>query len=602
MGSASRDRLALAFAALLTAVAAGQTPAAPKPRVVSIDVIAADARGRAVETLKPADFEVRDGGAAQPLESARLVTNEPRLFAIYLDEFHVAPEDSERVRAAIERFIANDLQPRDELVVMKPLDSLFTIKLTADRDAALKIAGGFAGRRGDLAPRTSYERNFIAGTPARIEAARTQVAWSAINALAVHLGSIGDRRKTLIVVADRLARAERVRGEVLPTTETVVRSANKSNVAIYTLDPRDASAAPAVSDPPPNLLATLPVETDGRAIAGDLEAGLTRAAADAGSYYLLTYRASPAEDGRFHPVDVRVARKGVDLRARKGYYAPSPEDAFRAALLAKMNEPRVVKPPEPMPHASTLIQPWFGMSRGADGRTRITFLWEPAAHVPGDRVRHVPARLVLTALANDDKVLFEGTVLPTGAGVTDTTDVPGATPVRAIFDAAPGRLRLRMSIQDAAQDVLDRDVRDISVRDFRDPIAIGTPEVLRARNAREFRALDGDAAVPVVARDFSRIERLLIRVPVYGSAGAGSSGIADRVTLSAKLLSRLGGAMRDLTVTEGAHPKGAPSPAGDVREIDLPLSGLAAGEYMIDLTATGAKGEARDRLSIRVTP
>jgi len=601
LGSASPGSVALAFAASLAAAAGAQTPPAPpgaKSRVVSIDVLAADARGRAVETLKPADFELRDAGAAQPLESARLITNEPRHFAIYLDEFHVAAADTDRVRAAIARFIEHDLQPRDEIAIMKPLDSLFTIQLTADHAAALKIVSGFAGRRGDLTPTSSYERNFIAGTPARIEAARTQVAWSAINALAVHLGSLGDRRKTLIVVADGLVRSDRVRGEVLPTPETVVRSANKSNVAVYTLDPRDPAAAAAVAaadDVPPNLLATLPGETDGRAIAGDLEAGLTRAAADAGSYYWLTYRAAPAEDGRFHPVDVRVARKGVDLRARKGYYAPSPEDAFRTALLAKLNEPKVVKPPEPAPHASTLIQPWFGMARGADGRTRVTFLWEPATPVPGDRVRHAPARLVLTALANDGAVLFEGTVLPTGAGVVEATGVPGATPVRAVFDAAPGRLRLRMSIQDAAADLLDRDVRDIAVRDFRGSIAIGTPEVLRARNAREFRALDGEAAVPVVARDFSRMERLLIRVPVYG-------GGADRVTLSAKLLSGMGGVMRELTVTEGARPKGEPAPPGDLREIDLPLSGLAAGEYLIDLTAASARGEARDRLSIRVTP
>ncbi len=208
--------------------------------------------------------------------------------------------------------------------------------------------------------------------------------------------------------------------------------------------------------------------------------------------------------------------------------------------------------------------------------------------MPGDRARHVPSRLVLTALAVDGTVLFEGTVLPTGPGVVDATDAPGATPVRAVFDAAPGRLRLRMSIQDAAADVLDRDVRDIAVRDLHGPVAIGTPEVLRARNAREFRALDGQASVPVVAREFSRMERLLIRVPVYG-------GDADRVSLSAKLLSRMGSAMRDLTISAAAAP-------GHPPEIDLPLSGLAAGEYLIDFTATNSAGQARDRLSIRVTP
>src|SRR5205814_6139444 len=137
-----------------------------------------------------------------------------------------------------------------------------------------------AGRKGDYTAVTSYEKNFIAGTPGRIEAARTQVAWSAINALAAHLGSLGDRRKTLVIVADGLARSDGRRGqESLPTLETVVRSANKSNVAIYTVDPRDpavgereASAERTADDP----LHGLPGETDGRAISGNLDAGLAR--------------------------------------------------------------------------------------------------------------------------------------------------------------------------------------------------------------------------------------------------------------------------------------------------------------------------------------
>jgi hypothetical protein len=53
--------------------------------------------------------------------------------------------------------------------------------------------------------------------------------------------------------------------------------------------------------------------------------------------------------------------------------------------------------------------------------------------------------------------------------------------------------------------------------------------------------------------------------------------------------------MRDLAVV-------APQRPGLPNEIDLPLAGLAAGEYLIDLTVTSAGGEARDRLSIRVTP
>jgi hypothetical protein len=174
-------------------------------------------------------------------------------------------------------------------------------------------------------------------------------------------------------------------------------------------------------------------------------------------------------------------------------------------------------------------------------------------------------------------------VAPTGPGAIDD---PATTASRAVFDLPPGRLRLRMSIQDAASQVLDQDVRELSVRDLRGDVAIGTPEVLRARNAREFRTLDAPAAVPVASREFSRAEHLLIRFQAYGPPGASP-------VVSARLLARTGHAMRDLPVAPAATP-------GDTA-IDLPLAGLAAGEYMVEVTATSGARDAKDRIGFRVT-
>ena len=55
-------------------------------------------------------------------------------------------------------------------------------------------------------------------------------------------------------------------------------------------------------------------------------------AADASAYYLLGYTSTEApRDGKFHEIAVRVKRRGIEVRARKGYWAYSPEDAARAA-------------------------------------------------------------------------------------------------------------------------------------------------------------------------------------------------------------------------------------------------------------------------------
>jgi VWFA-related protein len=609
-----RGVLAAVFA--LTALAAlgpqralrGEPAAAA--HVVTVDVIATDARGRIVDDLKPGDFELKEEGALQSLDGGRFIRvaggappdtpaaiqtsaderlaaarDEARLIAIFMDEYHVsAGASTERARAALERFVDRDIGPRDLVVVMKPLDSVLAIRTTRDLGAVRRSIETFEGRKGEYDPRNAYERDYMAARPARIEVARTQVVVSAINALAVHLGSLTNRRKTLVVVTEGVAGADRRRGQDTPlaTLDTISRSANRSNVSLYTVDPREAAADHADGD----ALGPIAAVTDGQIIAGDLDAGLRHAAEDSSAYYLLTYHSSFPEDGKFHEVQVRVKRAGVRVRARTGYWAPSPEDAMRVALLAKLNEPKAPVPLEPAPHVSTMIRPWFGMSRGAGGATRITFVWEPASRVPGDRVRQgSPSRLVLTALKPDGTVLFQSTVSPTGPAAVDDPATPASA--RAVFDAPPGRLKLRMSIQDATSKVLDLDVRDMSIRDLRGDVAIGTPEVMRARNAREFRTLEAEAAVPVASREFSRTERLLIRFQAYGPAGT-------RPSLSAKLLSRSGQAMRDLTVETASTPDGE-------NAIDLSLAGLAAGEYMIEVKAKSDAAEATDRIGFRVT-
>src|SRR5262249_41628099 len=158
--------------------AGSQAPLTSQSQLIQIDVIAADARGRLLDNLKAADFELKDDGVAQPIDDIQFVqpsAERPRLIAVFLDEYHVSADATPRVRDALSRFIDQDLQPSDLLVVMKPLDSILAIKLATDRDAARAALQAFEGRRGNYEPRNSYERNFMAGVPARIESARTQI-------------------------------------------------------------------------------------------------------------------------------------------------------------------------------------------------------------------------------------------------------------------------------------------------------------------------------------------------------------------------------------------------------------------------------------------
>jgi VWFA-related protein len=580
---------------LAVAAATQQAPPASNATsdLIAIDVIATNARGEAVDSLKATDFTLREDAEVQAIDQVRFVKDGGRFFAIYLDDYYISPPNTQLVRDALHRFVDQDLGPNDKAAILRPLDSLLSIRLTSDREPLHRAIDSFEGRRGDYTPRTTFERNYMVNDQAHADIQRTQATWSTLNALALHLANLGPGRKTLLLVSEQADPMLRRRGlEALPTSSSVMRTANRGNVSVYVLDPVDAAARASAPEGGPNLLSVLADDTDGArfspssgASGAGIEAGLRHMVADASAYYLLTYRSSRNRDGMFHAVEVSVKAKGIRLRSRKGFWAPSPDEIQRANLLAHANDPRPSIPLRPAARTSPMIRPWFGLARGANGNTRVTFVWEPAGAVPGDRRVRTPARVEFKALGANGTTVFEGQVRPTSAMAADVADV--GTDARAIFEAPPGRLRLEMSIQDSAALSIDTDVRDLLVGDLRAPVAMGTPEVFRARTARDVRVLDASPdAVPVAAREFSRAEGLVIRVPVYAPGNAPE--------LTANLLNAKGQAMRSLTVEASTTPDGR-------SQIHLPLAGLAPGDYSVELAATSPAGQARDVLRFRVT-
>jgi len=102
-----------------------------------------------------------------------------------------------------------------------------------------------------------------------------------------------------------------------------VRALNNANIAVYPIDPRDpyngGLLAPGIDSM--NLLAG---GTGGRAFynISDLAGAMKTAVEDSEVTYALGFYPGDIKlDGSYHSLSVKVARKGVDLRHRKGYYA-----------------------------------------------------------------------------------------------------------------------------------------------------------------------------------------------------------------------------------------------------------------------------------------
>ncbi len=591
----------LAWLAVLAAMAQAQPAPAPGAHppapadLVRIDVIARDAQGRPIETLQPSDFALTEDGTPQTIAGVRLVRVDPapsagavpavgtvaderldavepntRLLAIYLDEYFVAPAHTAAVKAALHRLVDDDLGPRDLVAILRPLDSLLTIRLTRDHVALDRAIDAFEGRRGDYTPRTDFERAYIVSNRERADSQRAQSTWSTLNALTLHLANLRAGRSSVLLVSEQADPVIRRRGfEGLPTSTSVTRTANRSNVSVYVFDPRTAAERAASPDEGPNLLRVLADDTDGALFGIDAaDAGFHGMLDDASSYYLVTYQSVRNRDGLFHAVVVSVKRRGVMLRARAGYWAPTPDEIQRANRLAHAGDPLPPIKLEPIRHKSALIRPWFGVARGDAGRLRMTFVWEPVGPVPGDRRVKVPARIQMRVVGADGVQAFDGMVDDRSA---------------AVFDVPPGRVTFTMSIEDAASDAIDSDVRDVLVRDLRGAVVLGTPEVFRGRTALDLRELRAANAVPVAAREFSRAEHLLVRVPVY----------APSPTVTASLVSSAKQVMRQLAVQQA-------SASGGLAQIDLPLASLPPGDYSVAIAAKAAAGSAKESLDFRV--
>jgi VWFA-related protein len=159
-----------------------------------------------------------------------------------------------------------------------------------------------------------------------------------INALASGLAKMPGP-KTVVLLTDGF-----VTQDIETTLRQVVGQTTRAGARIYAIDVRglnrgrgagiidqaaatDEAGAPAQFDMAEDGPNSLAVDTGGLMIRNENNIGraLGRIASDANRYYVLGYQPEDANfDGKFRPIEVRVKRPGVRVRARRGYLALEP--------------------------------------------------------------------------------------------------------------------------------------------------------------------------------------------------------------------------------------------------------------------------------------
>jgi VWFA-related protein len=222
------------------------------------------------------------------------------------------------------------------------------------------------------------------------------------------------------------------------------------------LDSRDVGAANADAALEAEGAVSLAESSGGFAVQNnnDLAAGLRRIGRESRVYYLLGY--VPAEvraDGKFRRITVRVGRPGVQVRARKGYYA--------GGVLSKSGDVRAtvdaleVALQSPYDHAGLPVRAAayvFGNVNAAAASVLLAVEVDLRAFQlnanAGALTDVLDLRLLVTDAATGDTKRYERTVEMNLQTHVPRLETSAWYPLSQPFELAPGRYQARVVVRD----------------------------------------------------------------------------------------------------------------------------------------------------------
>jgi VWFA-related protein len=360
------------------AAAAQQPEFRSTTRLVQVNVVVRD-RGSAVSDLRKDDFVVFDGKKQRPISLFAVETSKsvipgamPQLPAgvfvnsmqrhaatptnisvILFDGLNTPVNDLPYARRQLAKFLAT-LHPDDAVALYsmgrtvevlhdftsppRNLAKMIERYRTAG-DATAESAPVFQRDDGPLEQILVNLNQSMQDTDLQT---RVRLTTGALEAVAQHVAPLPGRKNLIWISAsfpltfgldDASGRQNRTRdrGVFTDVIASAARALNAANVAVYPIDARGLMVLPgpgkdteSISSPQATMN-ELAERTGGRAFynTNDIAGSVRRAIEDTEVSYVLGFYPEEGDvDGRYHELRVQVPnRKGVEVRARKGYYA-----------------------------------------------------------------------------------------------------------------------------------------------------------------------------------------------------------------------------------------------------------------------------------------
>lgn len=371
--------------------------------LVRTDVIVRDKDGVFIPDLQPGDFIVEEDGIPQEVASLVLVhggrvynqltpapavqegiilptgrsenTTAGRIFIFFVDELHLEPNSTPRVRHFLKEVGKALVHEGDLFGVITNGPTRVMVNLTYDREFLNSAADNLLGT--GLTPRELIFDLGRGGNGPRELAWRAHQAFSTVYGTLEVLQEIEDRRKVLIYVStgydlnpfavqreyrsvlssrrlgfgelpdfggfeveDPISRISRQGsvfrdGELVQELVEVADAANRANTTVYTMDPRGLVSAPDIDFNVPveqwseyvretrASLQTLAELTGGMAIVNtnNFDELLRQIDAETSDYYVVGFYAGDPQGphGRTRRLRVAVTRPGLTVRSRTSY-------------------------------------------------------------------------------------------------------------------------------------------------------------------------------------------------------------------------------------------------------------------------------------------
>jgi VWFA-related protein len=447
-----------------------------------------------------------------------------------------------------------------------------------------------------------------------------------IGRIADAVRDVGRRNKSLLFIGTDL-QVETTEGicidPIRKAREKMFRALDSSSVVVHGLDPGgletlSLQAAGRGAGPGyrgrANLIrqgniSVLPDRTGGRTVLNNNTPDQRVAAIihESDSYYLLGFVPASPRDGKQHDIRVRVKRNGVDVRTRRGYLAAAPAAGRSGEPLAA--SPTTAREGEALARRSIL-----GLLPKRDNVTvsaNITTLANSDTRVPivavALNVQHaggVPTGLAPPA----EQVDVVTNVLTLNGGVVGEFKQTLAIRPRSGADGTgyelvqrlpikPGQYEIRTGIYNETRRQTGSVYAFVEVPNFANrtfamsDILVYSPA---SRVAGAETIADIAAAPPTARRAFSRSETPGVVVRMFLGKGVAAVPVAiatrvvdaanrrvlgEEITLPAADFSRLG--------------------VADYK-VDLPLSSLEPGQYLLTIDARGPLGNAQKQLRFSV--